>query len=224
MEFRILGPREVVAEGGPIDVAAAKPRAVLAIWLLHASEPIGSARLVEELWGESPRATAAKTLQTCVMKLRRLLTPEARREAGPQPEPGGPGAAALDSQSGRTRPAQASPAATCGGTTPGRRCCRASARPRSCRPPFRPTAGLSGSSTSPRAEASERGPSVRPALRVHPALRRHAGDDARRQHLRKRCHTEVAGHEYLALVPLERAQDSLRNVLGLQHEAVDRAG
>src|SRR5262245_14920292 len=76
MDFRILGPLEVVAEGHTVDLAAAKPRALLAILLLHANEPVASAWLVEELWNGNPPATAQKTLQVYILRLRRLLGEE----------------------------------------------------------------------------------------------------------------------------------------------------
>jgi class 3 adenylate cyclase len=73
MEFRILGPLEArdgkrsVALGGP------KPRAVLAVLLLHANEVVSIARLVEDLWGERPPATAQKMVQGYVHALRKEL-------------------------------------------------------------------------------------------------------------------------------------------------------
>ena len=73
MHFRILGPLEAVAEGRVIPLNAAKPRALLAILLLHANEPVSSDRLVEDLWGGRPPATAAKVLQKYVLQLRRAL-------------------------------------------------------------------------------------------------------------------------------------------------------
>ena len=73
MEFRVLGPLEAVAEGRVVALDAAKPRALLAILLLHANEPVGSDRLVEDLWAGRPPATAAKVLQTYVSQLRKAL-------------------------------------------------------------------------------------------------------------------------------------------------------
>jgi len=74
MEFRILGPVEVVADGGRlVPLAAAKQRALLAILILSANEPVASDRLIEELWGGRPPASARKVLQTYVSKLRRAL-------------------------------------------------------------------------------------------------------------------------------------------------------
>jgi DNA-binding SARP family transcriptional activator len=57
MEFRILGPLEAVADGRVVALDAAKPRALLAILLLHAGEPVSRDRLVEDLWDGRPPAT-----------------------------------------------------------------------------------------------------------------------------------------------------------------------
>ena len=73
LQFRILGPLEVMERDEPLLVGGAKQRAVLAILLLHRGEAISSERLVNELWGERPPATAAKTLQGYVFHLRRAL-------------------------------------------------------------------------------------------------------------------------------------------------------
>ena len=73
MEFRILGPLEAVAEGRVVALNAAKPRALLAILLLHANELVSSDRLIDDLWGGRPPATAAKILQKYVSQLRRSL-------------------------------------------------------------------------------------------------------------------------------------------------------
>jgi DNA-binding SARP family transcriptional activator len=75
MEFRILGPLEVLGHESVERVAlgGAKQRAVLAILLLHRSEVVSSGRLIDELWGERPPATAAKTLQGYVSHLRKAL-------------------------------------------------------------------------------------------------------------------------------------------------------
>ena len=73
MEFRILGPLEVVAEGRPLGLGRRKQRAVLAILLVHANGVVGLDRLVEELWGEEPPPQAIGSLQAYVSHLRRLL-------------------------------------------------------------------------------------------------------------------------------------------------------
>ena len=73
MDFRILGPLQVVAGGRALRLDAPKPRALLAILLLHENELVASDRLIEELWGGQPPATSAKVLQTYVSQLRRVL-------------------------------------------------------------------------------------------------------------------------------------------------------
>ena len=63
MEFRILGPLEAYDEGGQLALQGAKQRALLAVLLLHANEVVSADRLIDELWGESPPASAAKALR-----------------------------------------------------------------------------------------------------------------------------------------------------------------
>jgi DNA-binding SARP family transcriptional activator len=76
VEFRLLGPVELVGDDGvPVELPAGKPRALLALLLLEAGHVISVDRLVDELWGERPPATAAKVLQGYVSRLRKLLPP-----------------------------------------------------------------------------------------------------------------------------------------------------
>jgi predicted ATPase/DNA-binding SARP family transcriptional activator len=73
MEFGILGPLRVVGPGGEIAVAGAKRRALLAVLLLARGDAVTADRLIDELWGEQPPATAAKALQVHVSQLRQAL-------------------------------------------------------------------------------------------------------------------------------------------------------
>ncbi len=73
MEFRILGPLEVLDGKQPVPLKGAKPRALLAVLLLHANEVVSNARLVDELWGERPPATAERLVQGYVHALRKEL-------------------------------------------------------------------------------------------------------------------------------------------------------
>jgi DNA-binding SARP family transcriptional activator len=73
VEFRVLGPLEVLEHGVSLALGGVKQRAVLAILLLHRGEVVSSERLIDELWGERPPATAAKTLQGYVSHLRKAL-------------------------------------------------------------------------------------------------------------------------------------------------------
>ena len=54
-------------------LGAAKQRALLGVLLLHANETVSTGRLVDELWGERPPATAEKLVQGYVHALRRQL-------------------------------------------------------------------------------------------------------------------------------------------------------
>lgn len=74
MRFAILGPLEVVDDGGhELPVGSRMLRAVLAILLLHRGEVVSSDRLAEELWAGEPPATAAKSLQVHISRLRSAL-------------------------------------------------------------------------------------------------------------------------------------------------------
>jgi class 3 adenylate cyclase/DNA-binding SARP family transcriptional activator/predicted ATPase len=73
VEFGILGPLAVWSEGRELVLGAAKQRALLASLLLRAGEPVPVARLVDDLWGERPPATAVKAAQVYVSQLRKTL-------------------------------------------------------------------------------------------------------------------------------------------------------
>jgi WD40 repeat protein/DNA-binding SARP family transcriptional activator len=74
MDFRILGRLEVLDEGREtVAVAGSKQRALLALLLLHGNETLSTSRLIDELWGEEPPATAAKTVHVHVSRLRKAL-------------------------------------------------------------------------------------------------------------------------------------------------------
>jgi YVTN family beta-propeller protein len=73
LEFRILGPLEVVDQDRPVGLGGPRQRALLALLLLRRAEVVSSDRLIDQLWGERPPATAAKTLQGYVSRLRKAL-------------------------------------------------------------------------------------------------------------------------------------------------------
>ena len=73
MEYRILGPLEVVHEGERVPVGRLKERLVLAVLLLHANEFVSRERLIDELWGASPPPTARKAVNVYVSQLRKVL-------------------------------------------------------------------------------------------------------------------------------------------------------
>ena len=74
MEFRILGPLEVVDDSGdPVEIAGQKQRALLAVLLLRANQVVSIERLVDELWGEQAPRTATASLQNSISQLRKRL-------------------------------------------------------------------------------------------------------------------------------------------------------
>jgi DNA-binding SARP family transcriptional activator len=73
MRFLMLGPLEVCDEGGVVALGGIKPRAVLAMLLLHANEPVSAERLAVALWGEDAPAGVAKNVYVHVSRLRSAL-------------------------------------------------------------------------------------------------------------------------------------------------------
>jgi DNA-binding SARP family transcriptional activator len=47
VEFRVLGPLEVLSEGERLPLGGGKQRALLAVLLLHANEVVSSDRLID---------------------------------------------------------------------------------------------------------------------------------------------------------------------------------
>ena len=73
MEFRVLGPLEARDGERVMTLGGARQRALLAILLLRAGEVVSVDRLIDELWGDEPPATAAHTVQVFVSRLRKAL-------------------------------------------------------------------------------------------------------------------------------------------------------
>src|SRR5690349_15303143 len=73
MEFRILGPLEVLSDGRVLDLGGPKQRALLALLLVEANRVVPIDRLIESLWEAKPPETAQKALQVYVSQLRKLL-------------------------------------------------------------------------------------------------------------------------------------------------------
>ena len=84
MQFRLLGPLEVVEDATPIQLGGAKQRAVLAHLLLRANRVVPAERLIDEVWEDDPPAAARNVLQTYVSRLRKALGDERleRRSGG----------------------------------------------------------------------------------------------------------------------------------------------
>ena len=73
MEYALLGPLEVRSDGRTIAVGRGKQRALLAVLALNAGRVVPAERLIDELWGDEPPATATTALQVYVSRLRKSL-------------------------------------------------------------------------------------------------------------------------------------------------------
>jgi DNA-binding SARP family transcriptional activator len=73
LEFRILGPLEVVGAGLPLPLAGKLRRALLAALLLHARELRTADQLIDDVWGERAPTKARASLHNMVASLRRTL-------------------------------------------------------------------------------------------------------------------------------------------------------
>ena len=85
MEFRILGPLEVVEQDRALPLGGTRQRTLLALLLTRANEVVSADRLIDELWGARPPTAAANALQYHVSQLRKVLAPH---EAIVTQEPG----------------------------------------------------------------------------------------------------------------------------------------
>jgi DNA-binding SARP family transcriptional activator len=73
MEFRILGPLEVIEDGAPLPLGGPRQRSVLAYLLLHANQPVSKDRLLASVWGVAPNAGTRNSLHSTVSRLRQVL-------------------------------------------------------------------------------------------------------------------------------------------------------
>ena len=78
MEFELLGDLMVRnGSGMALVVAGARPRALLALLLLHAPSAVSTGRILDELWTGARAKDPMAALHTAVAKLRRALQPHA---------------------------------------------------------------------------------------------------------------------------------------------------
>ena len=82
IEFRVLGPLQMLRDGRPLPLGGLKQRGLLALLLLDRNRVVPRDRLVDALWAENPPASAANSVQVYVSKLRGLLDDEHRDERG----------------------------------------------------------------------------------------------------------------------------------------------
>lgn len=82
LQFRLLGPLEVHAQGRAVPIGGPRQRAVLARLLVDAGRVVSTDALVDAVWGDRPPPTALKTLQKYVVELRKAIGPDVLRTQG----------------------------------------------------------------------------------------------------------------------------------------------
>ncbi|MCA1842267.1 MAG: AAA family ATPase, partial [Actinobacteria bacterium] len=73
VEFRILGPLDVLVQGRSLALGGRRERAVLTLLLLSLNRVVSSERLVDELWPDRPPKEALHSLRVAVSRLRKVL-------------------------------------------------------------------------------------------------------------------------------------------------------
>jgi DNA-binding SARP family transcriptional activator len=73
VEFRLLGPLEIVDEDQLVDVGRGRQRALVALLLVRANEVVPVDGLIEALWNGEEPPSARQIVQNYVLRLRRAL-------------------------------------------------------------------------------------------------------------------------------------------------------
>ena len=73
IEFRVLGPLEVVRGGEHVRIPGDKERALLASLIIRGGEVVSTDQLIDQLWGDDLPDNPANALQAIVSRLRRAL-------------------------------------------------------------------------------------------------------------------------------------------------------
>lgn len=76
LRFGLLGPVCTWNSGAEIDLGPVKQRAVLAVLLLNANQPVPVATIVDAVWGDEPPGNGPNVVQKHVSGLRRALEPD----------------------------------------------------------------------------------------------------------------------------------------------------
>jgi DNA-binding SARP family transcriptional activator len=77
VRVRVFGPLEVDGDDGrPAALGGRQAHALLGLLTLDANRVVPVRRLIDELWGDDPPASARKTVQTYVSRLRNVLGKE----------------------------------------------------------------------------------------------------------------------------------------------------
>jgi DNA-binding SARP family transcriptional activator len=83
LQFRILGPLEVVGDHGPLHLGGPKQRATLAILLLSVNRVVSVDRLADDLYSGAAPVTAVTQVQRQISELRKALGTESTIDTRP---------------------------------------------------------------------------------------------------------------------------------------------
>src|SRR2546430_11636532 len=78
MDYRLLGPLSLRGDNGAGVLSAAKQRQLLALLLLHANQIVPVTSIVREVWDDDAPPSSHATVQTYVLRLRKVLGAAAR--------------------------------------------------------------------------------------------------------------------------------------------------
>jgi len=73
MEFKVLGPLEVIGPRGRIKIGSGLQRAILALLVLNVGETVSTDHLIDEIWGDDPPPSAQHAIGVHVSRLRQAL-------------------------------------------------------------------------------------------------------------------------------------------------------
>jgi DNA-binding SARP family transcriptional activator len=77
IEYRVLGPLEVVVAGRSVDLGPPRHRGVLVLLIVHANAVVPAHRLIDELWPDAAPSSASNLVQGAVSRLRKVLGKDA---------------------------------------------------------------------------------------------------------------------------------------------------
>src|SRR5260370_1940431 len=87
MEYRILGPVEVVHDRRRIELGGPLERALLVALLINGGQVVSTDRLIDGLWGEAAPESAAVSVRVRVSRLRKALAAAGHQDTIPTPQP-----------------------------------------------------------------------------------------------------------------------------------------
>ncbi|MGE5289680.1 MAG: AfsR/SARP family transcriptional regulator [Micromonosporaceae bacterium] len=82
LQFRLLGPFEVLRDGRPAGPAGSKRRGLLAMLVLRANYTVPAADLIDGLWAADPPPSAMNLVQTYVSAWRKVVEPDRTGRGG----------------------------------------------------------------------------------------------------------------------------------------------